>query len=1029
MWAGVRLRLGVLLVAWSILGTGGVQAQSPPPSLDEAQARAKELTAEGRYGDAIPHAEHALKLGRKAFGPGDVRTAALMSALGKLYERQGRYKDAEPLYKRALALATRALGAEHAEVANGFASLANLYRLQGRYRDAEPLFKRALQAAIKALGAEHLTVARLANNAALNYLAQGSYRIAEQLYLRALSIVVRRLGSEHLDVAAAMNNVGNFYYRLGRFDEAERLHKQALTIKEKALGADHPDVAVNLNNLAEIYRAQGAKVESERIFFRALAIREARLGPDHPAVADTLSNLGVLYYEMERFEEAEPLLERALSIHEAALGRDHVGAAQILNNLASIYYELDRPEESESTQMRALVLNRKAYGREHVSVATNLHNLGVLKREAGAYDEAEALHGQALDIMQRTFGDEHPDVAHSQHKLTQVLVASGDFERAIDRARLATKVYRNRALGNQEGRSNRSLDEQARTRPVFVRHVEAIARHVAGKEWQSDAAARALRSEAFEIVQLAKTTSTSRTIAQMAARFAAGDDDLARAVRARQDALQRREDLDADLLEALANPPDERDLDVEARLRREIGTVSTRIQALDEQILIAFPDYAELVSLKPMKADELRGLLAPDEALLVYLVDEEATYLWVGRHDRDGLFVLDIGAEDLEDEIAELRSALDPTGIERVEDIPPFDVIAASFLYEKMVAPAEVLFEGAKHLMVVPDEALQSLPFGVLVTDKRLTLEKFGVIGQSEQAIEFHDFFAYREVPWLSQRYAITVLPSAGSLQALRKLARPTAAARPLLAFGDPMLEGPTGGTRGLGSGAFIRRGATTDVAALRQLPRLPDTAVEVRALALTLGATQDSLYLQDAATESRLRAIDLSDYRILAFATHGLLAGEFGRIAEPALVLTPPEKPSESDDGLLTASEIARLHLDADWVLLSACNTAAADGTPGAEGLSGLAKAFFFAGSRALLVSHWSVVSDAAMKLTTGMFRAAAGDESIGRAEALRRSMAAVMADDATPHYAHPMFWAPFIVVGEGGAVGASPMAPAASK
>ena len=140
----------------------------------------------------------------------------------------------------------------------------------------------------------------------------------------------------------------------------------------------------------------------------------------------------------------------------------------------------------------------------------------------------------------------------------------------------------------------------------------------------------------------------------------------------------------------------------------------------------------------------------------------------------------------------------------------------------------------------------------------------------------------------------------------------------------------------------------------------------------------------------------------------HALLGQEPGRV--------PADRPKPWTAGLLTASEIVQLKLDADWVILSACNTAAADGTPGAEGLSGLAKAFFYAGARALLVSHWSVVSDAAVGLTTGMFTELAESPAIGRAEALRRAMLKLMADDAKPHYAHPMFWAPFVVVGEGG-------------
>ena len=163
------------------------------------------------------------------------------------------------------------------------------------------------------------------------------------------------------------------------------------------------------------------------------------------------------------------------------------------------------------------------------------------------------------------------------------------------------------------------------------------------------------------------------------------------------------------------------------------------------------------------------------------------------------------------------------------------------------------------------------------------------------------------------------------------------------------------------------------------------------------------------------MKSLDLSLYRTVAFATHGLMAGDFSGIAEPALVLTPPDTGTEQDDGLLTASEVAQLTLNADWVILSACNTASADGTPGAEGLSGLARAFFYAGTRALLVSHWAVSSEAAVALTTGAMNELGQQPGIGRAEALRRSMLSVMNDPSRPYLAHPFFWAPFVVVGEG--------------
>jgi CHAT domain-containing protein len=186
-------------------------------------------------------------------------------------------------------------------------------------------------------------------------------------------------------------------------------------------------------------------------------------------------------------------------------------------------------------------------------------------------------------------------------------------------------------------------------------------------------------------------------------------------------------------------------------------------------------------------------------------------------------------------------------------------------------------------------------------------------------------------------------------------------------------------------------------------------------------------------ATEREVKALSasgqLAQYRILHFATHGTLAGQLSGTSEPGLILTPPEKATEEDDGYLSAGEIAGLKLDADWVILSACNTAGgAGGERGAEALGGLARAFFYAQARALLVSHWEVDSHATVKLITSAVGAISRDKTLGRAEALRRAMLA-MIDMGKPHEAHPAYWAPFVVVGEGGAHATAVVPPATAN
>jgi CHAT domain-containing protein len=223
----------------------------------------------------------------------------------------------------------------------------------------------------------------------------------------------------------------------------------------------------------------------------------------------------------------------------------------------------------------------------------------------------------------------------------------------------------------------------------------------------------------------------------------------------------------------------------------------------------------------------------------------------------------------------------------------------------------------------------------------------------------------------------------------------------------------------------MVSPGAEVETNKLAMLPRLPDTAEEIRGIARATGAdVARDVFLGVAANERTVKTLDLTRYRVIAFATHGLVPADLDGLTQPALALTAPEVAKIDGDGLLTMEEILVLRLDADWVVLSACNTANGAGR-GAESISGLGRAFFYAGARALLVTHWPVETTSARALTTEVFRRQAADRTLTRAKALQQTMNALIDDGGLidPQtgrmvfsYAHPIFWAPFALVGDGG-------------
>lgn len=597
--------------------------------------------------------------------------------------------------------------------------------------------------------------------------------------------------------------------------------------------------------------------------------------------------------------------------------------------------------------------------------------LALIEADQGDLAGAEERLGRAVATKRQVFGETRP-AALALLALGGVQERQGETDAAIATMRqgvsiLAQELRRSRGVGS---------DRLA----TFLAAGLSQARLEPGN-------ADALYREMLEVSQLTGSSATAKAVSQTAARLAAGDPATEALVRAVQDAQRQRDEARLDLGRLMARPATSRKPGQVTALQEAFRQASHAADRLQARLEREAPHLAGLMASRLIKAGDLIAALRPGEGLVRYVLGARRGFALLVRADgRIAVEPLGLNRGEIDDRVRHLRQAFTIEG----GAIRPFDMAAAHELYKALLAPLEPALAGLKHLHVVASDGLLSLPFAVLVTEPPPPGPE-----------------AYGQAAWLVQRLATSTAISVQSFHDLRQI-KGRSAPKPFIGFGDATFQG--GGQPGAAT-SQCRQDEPMDPALLRGLVPLPGTAVEVQRVAHTLGAGPGSIHLGPAMAEPALRRQPLSDYQVVYFATHGLLPGELMCQSEPALALSPPHQRARNTaaDGLLEASEIAELSLKADLVVLSACNTAGGSGKFGGEALSGLTRAFFFAGARGLLVSHWVVESEAAVDLMSDLFKRRHG---LDTAEALRQAQTAMIHD---PRRTHPFFWGPFTLAGEG--------------
>jgi CHAT domain-containing protein len=770
---------------------------------------------------------------------------------------------------------------------------------------------------------------------------------------------------------------------------------------------------------------QGRVGEGEADVRRALLSRLSKSGKFH---ADTAGVLGVLVYvlqEQGRYAEAEQLQRQVIDIYRGLgyapespqLVNANIFLAQVLN--------LEKKTD-EATRLfdQIDVWTAKWEPSRRELASGGLARVSIMLAQ-GKFEQALQAAQNAYDRERKASGDKSFNTAIARGYYAAALARNSRPAEALAAFKESIPVVLNTSGGSDDDSGSTAAARESRIRFVVEGYIRLLALNpsVSGAN---------VAEETFSLADVLRGQSVQRALQASSVRSAAKNPELAALVRTSQDTDKRIGAAVATLNNLLALPPADRDEKTVKVTQAEIALLQAAKAQAQKDIARKFPDYGNLTNPPQPNAAELQKLLNADEALLSFYFGQYDSFIWFARKDAPVQFVrIRMTLGDLNAKVTKLREALEPQAA-MISDIPPFDLKLAYEIYDTLLKPTEATWKPAKNLVVVTNGALGLLPLSLLPT------------APSEIRTDDDPLFSsYRSVPWLARTHAVTLVPSASALQTLRKLPPGKPSRQELVAFGDPYFsqdqvdEASNQDTVKVAdvSGSNTTRGAplkrrsspqldSANSANLSMLPRLPDTSDELKSIAAALQADPSKvLNLGKDANEQKVKTMDLSGFKVIAFATHGLVPGELDGLTQPALALSAPALSNTDGDGLLTMEEILTLNLDADWGVLSACNTGPGAGA-GAEAASGLGRAFFYAGTRALLVTNWSVHSQSARELVTDLFKRQADDPKLPRSEALRQAMMALMdgpgyrgSDGKTEFaYAHPLFWAPYSIIGDGG-------------
>lgn len=977
--------------------------------------------------DAPSIPREAISIKTRIYGQGHPKVADSQRHLAIMYEDRGQKEEARALYGEIIATRQATAGPESPQLARALVDLGNFLYTAGDSREAESLYRRALAIQETVLEPNDVQLALTLNNLAGLRLRLYDFEGAKPLYERALEIRRSAQGEDHIDLTWTLNGLALLHEDLGEYAEALALHERVLEIRREVLGPEHIRVAGSLNNLASVYRLLGAHETAIDLIEQAVAV--SRKVDDQPFTAMALSNLADVLALEGDLEQAVHLSRKALEMRRGALGEEHPAYAWNLNSLAHLLVAQERLDDALPLLEESLRLHEYLLGSEHPVVARTLENLGELSFRSGDPRRSASQLGRALAIQETALGADHPEVGRTLSALGPLQASLGEEPEALQSALRAEEIGRrhlrvtaetlveSQALGYAEVRSSGwNLAACLAARGVDSEALRSI--------WDGVIRSRALVLD--EMIARTRTVSVSKDpeLAELAAELAQASRQLSSLLLATIGAGEvgaHRESLEKAMGARLAAERNLAQHSAEYRRsqhRRRIGFSEVAASLPDSTALVAFVAYGAPLSGCMVSDHEHRkpALLAkPEDGYLAFVL----------RDGLDGPRAVPLGTASRIDPLIEgwSRQILSGPAAESQgsgKGITSYLSTAAA-LREAIWDPLTPFLGDTERVLLVPDGALHRVSFVSLPTGDRSFLLETGPT--------LHYLTAERDV--------VPPLETAPRGSGLLAIGGPDFGSHSLAPGDDAELE-------------TTRSGCAP--AALNRFSELPASVEEVEEVmeiwtrtTSRTKAEKHTVLIGSGASEAAFKA-KAPGQRVLHLATHGYSLGHACRPELPATrgiggladwpgpgssasaTLNPallsglamaganlrhlPD--SDSEDGLLTAEEVASLQLQGvEWAVLSACETGLGDISSSLEGVLGLQRAFRVAGAESLIMSLWPVADQATHQWMRGLYLARL-EAGAGTARAAREAGLRVLGNRRKNSLStHPFFWAAFVSIG----------------